>query len=298
MLSSRDGADHLESRSGTAANTSSSLPVNDLDCEGNTFDLADSSRTRSSATAHNTLVVKPRHQQRLAPVSGIIHLRRIPPGMSISEIRRLLERYGRIGRVYIRKEHEHERRERIQRGGVRRKRALEAWVEFLDHRTAEQVALLLNATPMDPQNRRSRFHDDLWCLEYIPALQWHHLTDQMAATRRERILRIKNEVQASRRERDLWLERSNKARAQEAIQERRRQRHPIGQKDRESVSGVEHTPKLPPQRRVRTVDHNSEPSYRESRQSPNTRSEAVAERSPQEAALERILERIANPSSQ
>ncbi len=253
-------------------------------------------RARSPEATSDPVVARLRSQRRATPLAGVVRIRRIPPGMSTSDIRRLLERHGRIGRLYVRKERDYERRERIQRGGTRRRRALEGWIEFLDHRVAKQVAALLNATPMDPQNRRSRFHDDLWCLEYVPALQWHHLTDQMAATRRERILRIKNEVQASRRERDLWLEQLNKARMLTAVQQRHQERTMGKQEQLEITPPIQNSAKLPPQRHRRADDRCS-PAPQGKSQHQDTQQERGSQGSYRKAVLERILRQIANPGS-
>jgi ESF2/ABP1 family protein len=237
------------------------------------------------------------NQQRKRPasVAGIVHVRRIPPGLSVAELRRILERYGRIGRVYLRKEQESERRERIMRGGSRRRMALEAWVEFLDPQRAEQVAALLNATPMDPQRRRSRFHGDLWCIEYIRDLQWHHLSDQMAAMRRERILRIKNEVHASRRERDHWLERLREAHVDAAIQQKRQKRLQRNPGDHQAKSNESRERRMPPQHRPR-VQRDIAPTERGVEASSTSPADCEPCLSSKEPTVERILRQIANPT--
>lgn len=53
------------------------------------------------------------------------------------------------------------------------------WVEFLDKKLARRVAEALNGTIFGGK-KSSYYHDDIWCIKYLPRFKWHHLTDKSA----------------------------------------------------------------------------------------------------------------------
>ncbi|KAK4538682.1 hypothetical protein CDCA_CDCA19G4707 [Cyanidium caldarium] len=213
-------------------------------------DAGSAAPTRSAA--HPARGSSPSSHGVAHPVTpGVLYISRIPPALKPRDLRRLLEPLGTLGRVFIQPESEAARKERVQRGGSRRKRFTEGWVEFADRRAARRAAALLQGTAMDARNKRSRFHADLWCLRYVPGLQWHHLTDELAAQRRARLLRTKNEARRARQERDFWLEQVDAGRAVDHMVARRRAQRDGKEGNRMRVEGRdEGMPRLAQQRRV------------------------------------------------
>lgn len=60
---------------------------------------------------------------------------------------------------------------------------------------------LLNGHPMTGASRRGKFENDLWCMKFLKDFAWDDLVEEVCGTRRERVLRVKSEVAAARRER-------------------------------------------------------------------------------------------------
>lgn len=139
---------------------------------------------------------------------GVVYLSRVPPGLDIGIVRSILGRVGPLGRVWLRAEEKETVAARRSIGGRRRAGFTDGWVEFLRCADAESAVELLNGQPMTGATRRGRFENDLWCLRLLPDFKWDDLVDEACGTRRERVLRVKSEVAASRRERSFVEQRS------------------------------------------------------------------------------------------
>ena len=51
-------------------------------------------------------------------------------------------------------------------------RARAGWVEFEDKKVARAVAASRNGQPVGGK-KSSYYHDDLWCMLYLPKFKWH-----------------------------------------------------------------------------------------------------------------------------
>ncbi|GFR51031.1 hypothetical protein Agub_g13359 [Astrephomene gubernaculifera] len=151
---------------------------------------------------------------------GIVYVSRIPPHMKPHKLRQLLEPFGELGRVYCAPEDPSLRRMRKKKGGNSGKNFTEGWVEFEDKRRAKRAALALNGQPMGG-SKRSAYHYDLWTIKYLPKFKWDTLTEEINYQRAVREQRLVAEISAAKRERDFYLSRVDKAKAIDAIQERR-----------------------------------------------------------------------------
>lgn len=151
---------------------------------------------------------------------GIVYISRIPPHMKPHKLRQLLSEHGEIGRLYCTPESPHLRKIRKKRGGNTGKNFTEGWVEFEDKKDAKRVALLLNGQPMGGKHRSS-YHYDLWCLKYLPKFKWDHLTEEIAYEKAVREQKLAAELSAAKRERDFYLSRIDKAKAQQAMAKRK-----------------------------------------------------------------------------
>ena len=115
------------------------------------------------------------------------------------------------------------RRQRKQRGGNSGKNFTEGWVEFEDKADAKRVAAALNGQPMGGKRRSSHYYD-LWCLKYLPKFKWDDLTEEVTYQKAVRDQRMAAEVSAAKRERDFYLSRVDKAKAVDAIIERKKRK--------------------------------------------------------------------------
>lgn len=115
------------------------------------------------------------------------------------------------------------RRKRKQHGGNSGKNFTEGWVEFEDKADAKRVVAMLNGQPMGGKRRSSHYYD-LWCLKYLPKFKWDHLTEEINYQKAVKEQRLAAEVSAAKRERDFYLSRVDKAKAVDAILERKKRK--------------------------------------------------------------------------
>lgn len=132
---------------------------------------------------------------------GVVYMSRVPPGLDVGIVRSILSRIGPIHRVWLRAESAAKVAERRSLGGRRRAGFSDGWVEFGRAADAEAAAEMLNGQPMTGVTRRGKFENDLWCIRFLKGFSWDDLVDESCGTRRERVLRVKSEVAAARRER-------------------------------------------------------------------------------------------------
>lgn len=69
---------------------------------------------------------------------------------------------------------------------------------------------------------------DLWCMKYLPRFKWDHLTEEINYQRAVHDQKLQAEISAAKRERDFYLSRVDKAKAVDAITERKRKKNSIG----------------------------------------------------------------------
>ena len=68
---------------------------------------------------------------------GVVYLSRIPPYMNVVSLRRLLEeKFEQVERIYLEKEKESQRKDRMKSGGNKKQKYTEGWVEFKDKKIA------------------------------------------------------------------------------------------------------------------------------------------------------------------
>ncbi|GAB0491564.1 hypothetical protein MMPV_002818 [Pyropia vietnamensis] len=154
---------------------------------------------------------------------GVVYLSRVPPGLKPSALREMLSPFGTVERTYLRAESDAARSARLRGGGSRRSRYVDGWVEFSRKRHARRVVDLLNGQPMGTK-KRSRFHDDLWCLRYLRGFRWEHLNESGGDARRERTNRVRAEVAAGRREKAFYLAQADTAKGLEGMARKKRRR--------------------------------------------------------------------------
>lgn len=151
---------------------------------------------------------------------GVVYISRIPPHMKPAKIRQLLSPHGELGRLYCAPEDPSLRRERKRKGKDTGKNFTEGWVEFEDKAVAKQVAARLNGQQIGGK-KRGAYYSDLWCLKYLSKFKWDHLTEEINYQRAMREQKLAVEVSASKRERDFYLSKVDRAKAIEAIRERK-----------------------------------------------------------------------------
>ena len=81
----------------------------------------------------------------------------------------------------------------------------EGWVEFKSKRVAKVVAERLNNTKVGGK-RRSRYHECLWNIKYLPRFKWAHLNERLAYEKAVRQQRMRTEIAQVKRETNFFIE--------------------------------------------------------------------------------------------
>lgn len=92
--------------------------------------------------------------------------------------------------------------------GVKKKRSnrfSEGWVEFASKRVAKAVAERLNNTKVGGK-RRTRYHECLWNIKYLPRFKWAHLNERLAYEKAVRQQRMRTEIAQVKRETNFFIE--------------------------------------------------------------------------------------------
>merc|ERR1712025_361461 len=73
------------------------------------------------------------------------------------------------------------------------------WVEFKSKKVAKSVAANLNCNPVGGK-RRSKAHDELWNIKYLPRFKWIHLSERLAYEAAVKQQRMRTEISQVKRE--------------------------------------------------------------------------------------------------
>lgn len=78
-------------------------------------------------------------------------------------------------------------------------------MEFLSKRVAKRVAQQLNNTKVGGK-RRTRYHESLWNIKYLPRFKWAHLNERLAYEKAVRQQRMRTEIAQVKRETNFFIE--------------------------------------------------------------------------------------------
>ena len=130
---------------------------------------------------------------------------RIPIGMKIIDIRKLLDYYG-IQRCYFvsykKKLHNVD--------GKRVQAYKEGWIEFEDKIYAKLAEYQLNGKPIGG-NKKCIYRDELWNLKYLHKFKWNDLVESMTMERKIQEKKLKMEIAQSKRENDFIIKNYEKS---------------------------------------------------------------------------------------
>ena len=161
--------------------------------------------------------------------TGIIYLSRLPPFMTPQKLRTMLEKLGKIHRVYLEPESLSQTQKRKKSGGSSKQQFVRAWVEYRNKHDAVSASLL-NGTLIGGK-KSSRIHDDLWCIKYLPEFKWHHLTREISDRNAEREQKVREMRIKSKKETNEILKNAELAKKLEAIEEKKRKSGKLVEKE-------------------------------------------------------------------
>jgi ESF2/ABP1 family protein len=154
---------------------------------------------------------------------GVVYISRPPVFMKPAKVRLLLGQHGAVTNLYLAPEDASIRKSRFKRGGSRKIKFTEGWVEFESRAAAKHVAGLLHGQRIG--GKRGNFHyDDLWSLKYLSGFQWSHLSEKAAYERRVKSVRLRAELASAKRENEFYLEKVAQSKRIKAIVSNKQQR--------------------------------------------------------------------------
>ena len=124
--------------------------------------------------------------------SGVCFLSRVPPGMTLAQLRHLLSDQG-VGRIFLNPAPNSKPSKPIYKNG---------YLEFPSAARAEEVADKFNGTLIGGK-KSSRFHDDIWCLKFEKGKVWGDLVGQREAKKKMVEHRVRAEIGQVRRMHDF-----------------------------------------------------------------------------------------------
>ena len=137
--------------------------------------------------------------------SGVLYMSRVPIGMKISELRKLLEDYG-IERCYLvplKKKMENIDGKKVQA-------YKEGWIEFDDKIYAKLAEYQLNGKPIGG-GRKCPYRDELWNLKYLHKFKWNDLIENITMEKKMQEKKLKIEIAQSKRENDFIVKNYEKS---------------------------------------------------------------------------------------
>jgi ESF2/ABP1 family protein len=129
---------------------------------------------------------------------GIIFLSSIPPGFNVTTTITFFSQFGKVGRVFL----QPDMKEKAKRKDKLARHFTEGWIEFLSKRAAKEVASNLNNTLVGGK-KRSKAHDVLWNIKYLPKFKWTNLSERLAYEKAVHHQRLRTEISQAKREADF-----------------------------------------------------------------------------------------------
>jgi ESF2/ABP1 family protein len=137
--------------------------------------------------------------------SGVLYMSRVPIGMKIIDIRKLLNDYG-IQRCYF-----IPFKKKLQNIDGKRVQAYkEGWIEFEDKIYAKLAEYQLNGKPIGG-NKKCIYRDELWNLKYLHKFKWNDLVESMTLEKKIQKKKLKIEIEKSKRENDFIIKNYEKS---------------------------------------------------------------------------------------
>jgi hypothetical protein len=140
---------------------------------------------------------------------GVIYLPKIPPYMKASYIREYFKRYKPL-RIYLTPEDDHIQKNRTRKGGNRKRKYMDGWIEFCDKRVARYVAGNFNGTQVGGKKQHF-YYSDIWNLRYLAKFKWRNLTEKLEYDRKVREKRLNHLLRKSKKNVDSYVGSSEKS---------------------------------------------------------------------------------------
>lgn len=110
--------------------------------------------------------------------SGVVYLSSIPPYMKPQKLRHIMQRFGEIGRIYLKPEDAQVYKSRLKQGGNKKRKFDEGWVEFAKKSEAKLAAQTMNGDIIGGK-KGGFYHDDVLNVKYLKGFKWFDLTNAL-----------------------------------------------------------------------------------------------------------------------
>ena len=137
--------------------------------------------------------------------SGVLYMSRVPIGMKVSDLKKLLEDYG-IERCYLIPL----KRKMENIDGKRVQAYKEGWIEFNDKIYAKLAEYQLNGKQIGG-NKKCPYRDELWNLKYLHKFKWNDLMENIMMEKKIQEKKLKIEIAQSKRENDFIIKNYEKS---------------------------------------------------------------------------------------
>lgn len=159
---------------------------------------------------------------------GVAYIERVPPFMQVDKIRHIFSSFGKVGRIYLTPEDKSDHRRRVKRGGQKRTKFIDGWVEFDDKKAAKHAANILNCQVLGGKKRHNFWRDDIWSVRYLPKFKWLNLMEHRHYVKQVRKAKLEQRMAMARKENMHYVEqverRNNRQKKHNAITSKREKR--------------------------------------------------------------------------
>lgn len=129
--------------------------------------------------------------------SGVIYISYIPEGLTVSLLRKKLQKYG-VNRIYLVPD--------TNSKSKKRQNYKEGWIEYTDKMMAKLCEYELSGKIFGGKKRNNKFREETWNLKYLNKFKWHHLMEKLQFNKKLREHRMKAELAQIKRENNFIVE--------------------------------------------------------------------------------------------
>ncbi len=166
--------------------------------------------------------------------SGVVYLSSMPPYMKPTKLRQIMERFGGVGRIFLKPEDTKSHKSRVKSGGNKKRKFDEGWCEFKSKKAAKLAAETLNGNIIGGK-KRGFYHDDILNVKYLRGFKWGDLTRALNREKEVRESKMEAELARERRMNKAFIENVETSKKFNNI---RRQRSKKRQREENEQSGA------------------------------------------------------------
>ena len=148
---------------------------------------------------------------------GVVYISKLPPYMKPQKLRQVLQKFGEIDRIYMKKESEQSRKNRLKQGGNKKDKYEEGWVEFIKKSDAKLCCSTLNGNILGGK-KNSFYYDDVMNMKYLSGFKWTDLTEQMAKESEQRQSKLELEINNANKLNEMYIKNVEKSKMVSNIQ--------------------------------------------------------------------------------